>query len=245
MSKRAFAWTVAVMVLAILAGNAHATTYGTITFKAASEFGQTMGQMVDRYDHGTVWNGYTGSFELTVSSYDWDVLPPCGGPSIYPPAFCIETELFSLNTWYTYDVMDVSDAPIVSGPEDQDGDPMGDAKADLLKELWGRHHDDVVSNDTGSAFAQAVYEIVFEDYDDIGVLSVGEYQGSGKASVITLAEDWLDDLDGSGPKACLVSLTKSGKQDLIVEMVPQPLTMLGMFLGLGSVGAYIRRRRMR
>jgi len=28
-------------------------------------------------------------------------------------------------------------------------------------------------------------------------------------------------------------------------MVPEPLTMLGMFLGLGSVGAYIRKRRMR
>jgi len=27
--------------------------------------------------------------------------------------------------------------------------------------------------------------------------------------------------------------------------IPEPLTMLGMFLGLGSVGAYIRRRRMR
>lgn len=27
--------------------------------------------------------------------------------------------------------------------------------------------------------------------------------------------------------------------------VPEPLTVLGMFLGLGSVGAYIRRRRMR
>jgi len=26
-------------------------------------------------------------------------------------------------------------------------------------------------------------------------------------------------------------------------VVPEPLTMMGMFLGLGSVGAYIRRRR--
>jgi len=28
------------------------------------------------------------------------------------------------------------------------------------------------------------------------------------------------------------------------ELIPEPLTMLGMFLGLGSVGAYIRKRRM-
>jgi hypothetical protein len=28
------------------------------------------------------------------------------------------------------------------------------------------------------------------------------------------------------------------------ELVPEPLTMLGVFLGLGSVGAYLRRRRM-
>jgi len=32
---------------------------------------------------------------------------------------------------------------------------------------------------------------------------------------------------------------------LQIAVVPEPLTMLGMFLGLGSVGAYIRRRRMR
>ena len=29
----------------------------------------------------------------------------------------------------------------------------------------------------------------------------------------------------------------------VLKIVPEPLTMLGMFLGLGSVGAYIRRRR--
>jgi hypothetical protein len=28
------------------------------------------------------------------------------------------------------------------------------------------------------------------------------------------------------------------------QLIPEPLTMLGMFLGLGSVGAYIRKRRM-
>lgn len=32
--------------------------------------------------------------------------------------------------------------------------------------------------------------------------------------------------------------------DLLASSVPEPVTMLGMFLGLGSVGAYIRRRRM-
>ena len=32
--------------------------------------------------------------------------------------------------------------------------------------------------------------------------------------------------------------------DLFATHIPEPVTMLGMFLGLGSVGAYIRRRRM-
>ena len=32
--------------------------------------------------------------------------------------------------------------------------------------------------------------------------------------------------------------------DMIRQHVPEPLTMLGMFLGLGSVGAYIRKRRL-
>lgn len=33
------------------------------------------------------------------------------------------------------------------------------------------------------------------------------------------------------------------KAQFDVTVIPEPLTMLGMFLGLGSVGAYIRRRR--
>jgi hypothetical protein len=32
--------------------------------------------------------------------------------------------------------------------------------------------------------------------------------------------------------------------EIVESAVPEPLTMLGMFLGLGSIGAYIRRRRM-
>jgi hypothetical protein len=32
--------------------------------------------------------------------------------------------------------------------------------------------------------------------------------------------------------------------DISTGEIPEPLTMLGMFLGLGSVGAYIRKRRM-
>ena len=43
--------------------------------------------------------------------------------------------------------------------------------------------------------------------------------------------------------------TDADFQDFVAQVskvvpVPEPLTMLGMFLGLGSVGAYIRRRRM-
>lgn len=32
--------------------------------------------------------------------------------------------------------------------------------------------------------------------------------------------------------------------EILESAIPEPLTMLGMFLGLGSIGAYIRRRRM-
>ena len=43
--------------------------------------------------------------------------------------------------------------------------------------------------------------------------------------------------------------TDDDYQDFVAEVskvapVPEPLTILGMFLGLGSIGAYIRRRRM-
>ena len=49
-----------------------------------------------------------------------------------------------------------------------------------------------------------------------------------------LVETWTDRAGGS----------ISFERDFEVKLVPEPLTMLGMFLGVGSVGAYIRKRRM-
>ena len=44
---------------------------------------------------------------------------------------------------------------------------------------------------------------------------------------------------GSSPTAGPTAL------QLELDVIPEPLTLLGMFLGLGSVGAYIKRRRMK
>ena len=36
----------------------------------------------------------------------------------------------------------------------------------------------------------------------------------------------------------------TSEDPMLVELIPEPLTMLGLFMGLGGVGAYIRKRRM-
>ena len=49
---------------------------------------------------------------------------------------------------------------------------------------------------------------------------------------------------GGRKPATVGSYNSSGLDDAYLELIPEPLTVLGMLMGLGGVGAYIRRRRM-
>ena len=64
--------------------------------------------------------------------------------------------------------------------------------------------------------------------DDLGPYGPGDY---------TWAFQWDVEIAYNG--TWIISKDKQ-----IRPWVPEPLTLLGMFLGLGSIGAYIRRRRM-
>lgn len=71
------------------------------------------------------------------------------------------------------------------------------------------------------------------------LFSFASFSAVGTAADFTAVEELKFTIDSTG---------QSGGDyyfDLIGTAVPEPVTMLGMFLGLGSIGAYIRRRRMK
>jgi hypothetical protein len=140
------------------------------------------------------------------------------------------------------------------------GGPIGLAKADYLRELWGRFYDPSWSaggnytaeqKQKAGAFAAAIWEIVYEappsssnqwDVTKDGTAgNLGFYSSSTSA---TIANNWLHSLDGTGSKANLRALVNCGAQDYLVEIketpIPEPATL--MLLGLGSLVLCVRKR---
>jgi hypothetical protein len=169
-----------------------------------------------------------------------------GGTHVGAPAgdfvtFCIElTEHVSLGGSYAFDVVDLASAPDPGGWGVGLG--MGTAKADLLRELWGRHYASVADSTTAAAFQVAVWEIV---YDDGLALGGGSFQvkfpDGPVPAYLSTAQSWLGSLDGSGPAASLYALSRAGVQDQVFEVAHVPLP-LAAWSGLGLLGLVAVRR---
>ena len=165
--------------------------------------------------------------------------------------YCIELNQNAPSTTKTYDVVmpeNVYNSYL--------GSYLGTTKADYLRELWGRFFlpewadgGPYSSYEDGQseAFAAAVWEIVYEDvptspsYYDVtadGTIGVGGFMADNVDS--SLANYFLSQLTGFGPKADLRAFTYQGNQDFLVE-VPEPTTIA--LLGISGVFSLLRRRR--
>lgn len=156
--------------------------------------------------------------------------------------FCIElTQLIATGDIVSFSIASVQSAPIP-------GSGMGTAKADLIRELWGRFHASIFTHfDPGTAanaFQIAIWEII---YENTGVLNVnnGDFQVAGftvGGPAALLAQNWLNQLDGTGPfEHRLVALTNPYKQDQIT-IIPEPATIVIWGL-MGTIGICWWRRR--
>lgn len=94
----------------------------------------------------------------------------------------------------------------------------------------------LVRTDSGQAFAGAAFSIGAH-YGDLFT-----YEINGTDDIYH--HDATSGFVRSSAYTNIISSYNAGRGDLAALAVPEPLTMLGMFLGLGSVGAYIRKRRM-
>jgi hypothetical protein len=149
-----------------------------------------------------------------------------------------------------------------------DGIDAGDAA--LVRELFGRY-DPLLQNDptgpyTGGTFRTAaaalqlaIWKINLDSASEtlgswdftsglmrVGAISVEDPDVGPNANfgadVVALA--MLNSLTGSGPMAYgLEGLRNPTYQDLIIQGIPEPVTMAGLMLGIGSVVTYVRKRR--
>ena len=115
---------------------------------------------------------------------------------------------------------------------------QGAAKADQLKELWGRFHASIGTDNTkAAAFQSAVWEIVSDTGKNVtsGAFRLDTASASG-AAVANQAQSWLNQLNGCGPKANLLEMSSPTDQDQLFEVPPcTPTTKLrkGMTATIG------------
>ena len=131
---------------------------------------------------------------------------------------------------------------------------MGTTRADRVRELFGRFIGEVDSEEEGEAFAASLWEIVYEKsgaYDlGGGTLIMNGLDGNAE----TISEGWLADLDGDTDyfDYDVFALTNPDYQDFALtspgyggQPIPEPVTMMGMVLGVGGLASYLRKRRPR
>jgi len=239
------------VALLISAAIADATTVGTV--QLASHGNWYSGTAYISGDGYTNTNVYTGLYSWTKTAWteEGEFTPNHG--------WCVD---IPQNPGTPYNVDDdIGSAPVHTGTYGPGEQPMGPDKRALIEELFGRYFQwDYVENpgshvEVNEILGICIWEIVYETYKPIGGydlttddtgsstdLSDGGFYVNSNADTAT-ANSWLDSLDGTGAKMPMRALISDTYQDFLYP-IPEPLTVLGMFLGLGSVGAYIRRRRM-
>ena len=201
----------------------------------------------------TIWGGGLSNYNVNAGAYIFNKTAGSGDGAFLSNGpigvFCIDLLEHIASGSQTYDVIMPKDGP---RPTTFLGGAMGQAKADYLSELWGRHYDPAWTAGSGAtlqqksnaeAFAAAVWEIVYEDvptspmFWDVTVDSTVGSRGFRAANLNSqLANNWLHSLDGTGPMADLRVLSYLGSQDFIVALppnqIPEPATAALIAFGL-------------
>lgn len=191
-----------------------------------------------------------------AGKFEWDYV---SGSTILGPSpitsFCIEIDQYiSYGGVFTYDLINLESAP-KPGAHVGIGAGMGVDRANALRELWGRHFDEI-GNDNFLAreFQLAVWEIVY-DFGSVASKNVSFVDGIfSSCSTDGTALAWLNSLTGDTSKYASLAAISSGAQDQVVRVnsgdfgppaVPLPVGVYGgavLLAGLGIRAARTRRQ---
>jgi len=174
----------------------------------------------------------------------------------YASTFCADIKQYASGSFLRYDIYKPEDAPIGGG-----NTPMGDAKAADLRRLFDNYSayglgalpytlgtTTYGANQTSAAFQASVWEIIYETsaYD----VKQNVFRITSSNASRDLANYWLTHLGDVDPCLGLRILVRDDQQDFAIvvpgigrDPIPEPVTMAGLMLGIGSIAGYVRRRR--
>ncbi len=163
------------------------------------------------------------SFSQTGGTYSRDLVGSAPG-HFY--GFCGEPlEDVSQGGTYTWNLM-----PLEYNANDIG--TMGEAKADKIRELFGRWFPNFSASLTATQAAAlqiAVWEIVRENPNNPLDVTAGSSSFAGTDPSIALAQTYLQSINGEGPKqGNLYTLTVDGVQDMIVQIPPREPELQGI-----------------
>jgi len=168
--------------------------------------------------------------------------------------FCIDVaQTISYGGTYTYTVEDITNAP---DPTTYSGGTISAAKKEALQKLYSRNLGLIAGDATKACgFQIAVWEIVFEHwtYPPNFDVTDGSFTATDNPGAVSAATTMLGTINASWAMGelvpDLVAFVSPCKQDQMwlvpggdQPYVPEPVTMLGVFMGLMGVGGYVRRR---
>jgi hypothetical protein len=222
-------------VLATLSLSAEATTISATFDSMTPQSGVTVSYP------STTTSTSAGRFNFTRTGGDHPQTPLPDSPASKFWAFCVELgQTISFGQNVTFDV-----APLAMGGSSMGG--IGAARADDLRELLGAVYPDFTQTLTNNGYAAlqiAIWEITRENAGANGYdVYSGDVKFSGSnATILNLANVYLANVDGSGPRAKGISaLVSQSRQDMLVQFpVPEPGS-LG--LALFGIGAMLGARR--
>ncbi len=181
-------------------------------------------------------------------------------------AYCIDVaaEVELTGTLEPYNIVDLQDVIVGGsvGTAYPTGRVLGTTSAAYLREFYALHYLAVDTDAEAEAFAAGVWEIM---YDDPGAIIDGMptgydfttgYLQAGNFENAALANTWLDDLgkwEVIGDTNKVFALTNDEFEDVSfvalnyggIRIVPEPLTMVGVLMGIAGIGGYVVRKRKR